>query len=445
MKHLSNFCIAATIVFAGCKQNDQKSIINPPFENIDVPFQTFEIDPAKGDSISLPNGTSIVIPPGVIVDEKGNEVTEKVKIKYREFQNAADIFIAGMPMAYDSAGTTHQFQTAGMFDIQGYVNDKPVQVRKGKELKVNLASDAGDPSYNFYKLDTNARNWNYTYSPSVEKNLAKEYYKKILDSLPQKPVQPEEFKDDKPVIDVQYNTGKYPELQNFSGLMWQYCENANDSFGSKDSIKWIFAKKWSSMIFKPYDKNKMIYLLTLNDLGNKQVTITVKPALKGKNLETAMQVFEEMGKRYEAELEKITETQKLYLQQGAFTRDLGINGFGIYNCDRIFVAPDAVVINADIKLDDRDFGVRNNWVYFVMPEYNSVLRYYPGQQLLRFNPEKKNYLISILQGNKVAFFLPDDFRKLKPNSQEAQIVQMKTDTRTINTYEDALKLFMVSE
>jgi hypothetical protein len=129
------------------------SNIKPAFQSIDVEFKHLVVDTEKGAVVKLPNGTKITVPKNAFVDQHNQPIVGSVDLAYREFQNAAQILASGIPMTYDSAGVTHQFESAGMFEIRGFQDDKPVFIAKDKGIDVAMASFVKGNDFRFYYFD----------------------------------------------------------------------------------------------------------------------------------------------------------------------------------------------------------------------------------------------------------------------------------------------------
>jgi hypothetical protein len=147
--------------------------IVPPVPGVNVGHECFEFDAEEGTILSLANGTRIVIPPSSLEDMDGKPVTGLVSLAYREFHDATDILVSGIPMGYDSAGVSHQLETAGMFEMEASQNGHPVFLQEGSQAQVNLASFTGGNDYNFYYLDKEKRNWQYEGQRDPEVNYEK--------------------------------------------------------------------------------------------------------------------------------------------------------------------------------------------------------------------------------------------------------------------------------
>ena len=83
----------------------------------------------------------------------------EVELRYREFHDAVDFFVSGIPMTYDSAGVKYQFESAGMMEMLAYQNGRQINMAKGKSINVEMASNYKGTEYNLYKLDTLHNNW----------------------------------------------------------------------------------------------------------------------------------------------------------------------------------------------------------------------------------------------------------------------------------------------
>lgn len=139
-----------------------KSVIQKPFENLDIDWETFVVNPQTGGTISTQSGGEITIPALAFQTKEGAVVnTGAVTIKYREFRDVVDQIISGIPMNYDSAGTQYMFESAGMFEIRGFIGDSAVEIQPEKEIAVKMKSNYPEDKYSFYCLDEKKGNWKY--------------------------------------------------------------------------------------------------------------------------------------------------------------------------------------------------------------------------------------------------------------------------------------------
>jgi hypothetical protein len=60
------------------------SFFQPPLPEADVPYNDYVVDAGKGDTIFAASGSILVFPAQSFLDGKGNPVTGKVNIRFRE-------------------------------------------------------------------------------------------------------------------------------------------------------------------------------------------------------------------------------------------------------------------------------------------------------------------------------------------------------------------------
>lgn len=183
MKNLP-FLLLALAALSGWQCTEKKQAFQPPIPALDIPYTTYEFAAEEGALINHPSGTQIIVPPDALTDEDGNLVKGKVVLKYRELHGAIDAFAAGAPLEYDSAGTTYQFQTAGMMDISAQQGDRELSVASGKEIDITFASYQKGDDYSFYEWDEKAGKWVFKREARPAKpNAAKKRMKDSLESV----------------------------------------------------------------------------------------------------------------------------------------------------------------------------------------------------------------------------------------------------------------------
>ncbi|MBW8051417.1 MAG: hypothetical protein FVQ77_13965, partial [Cytophagales bacterium] len=182
------------VLIAGCtapeEQPEEKKLIvetlpaiQPPFAELIPAFNEYAVDATKGDTIVITSGTRIIIPPNAMVDDSGNVVTGKAKIKYREYHDALDIFLSGIPMEYTENGQKEYFQTAGMFEIIAEQNAKELKIAESKTIKVEFASFQPGDEYNFYFFNKNKKKWEYENNIKPKENPKRALIKKEIRKL----------------------------------------------------------------------------------------------------------------------------------------------------------------------------------------------------------------------------------------------------------------------
>lgn len=276
--------------------DDFQSSIASPFDNkkIDVGYQEWEVDTKQGKVLKLQNGSNIHVPASAFVNKFGEPIKGKVKIKYREFHNAADIIASGLPMNYDSAGVRYHFESGGMFELRGSQQGKPVFIAEDKSVDVNMVSYNKDTRFNHYFLDEGAPRPNqgiakaqmlpslpvFQQSSQPQWKLIGKAVTSPIDSnrksgesqaqtsdkktseLKDGPIKPELLKEQtviakgsdltekntnnitKDYFELKYALDFEPELKVFKGVKWAYADNlsAYDPKGKESS--WVLQEPW---------------------------------------------------------------------------------------------------------------------------------------------------------------------------------------------------------
>lgn len=137
-----------------------------PIPSAAVKFQTFKLNAAEGGEFAAASGAVLRIPPDAFEDANGAPVSGEVRFGFREFRDAAEILASGLPMAYDSAGTTHLFQSAGMFETRARQQGRELRLRAGKAVELAYPPTRRGDGFNFYVLDKDGQNWRFERSAS---------------------------------------------------------------------------------------------------------------------------------------------------------------------------------------------------------------------------------------------------------------------------------------
>ncbi len=144
--------------------------VKPPIAGLDVERKYYTINPTVDNVMIYPSGTKILIPANSFMDQSGNPVKGSVLINYREFRDPVDFLVSGIPMKYDSGGVINNFESAGMFEINASVNQQPLKLMPGKQIKMNFVSTSADSTYNFYAFNDSSGNWEYINKPKKVTN-----------------------------------------------------------------------------------------------------------------------------------------------------------------------------------------------------------------------------------------------------------------------------------
>ena len=365
------------------EETQNSSVIKPPFEGDFQNDTIFKIDPTKKTVVSSPNGSSIEIPANAIVDKDGNLIKKEVELSFTQYHSRADILASGIPMEYDSADASGTFESAGMFSLYGKSNGKEVYLKEGTELSVNLASDSPEP-YSFYSLNEQSGDWTYENNPGSPLSNARFDASRF-------PVKPKEADKNAFVLDLNFDLSDYSELSTFSGIVWEYVGEHDSLDPRKNHV--VQSTLWTDFSLEPTYENGFEYYLTMMK-GDISFVTKVRAALQGNDFKKAMAKFEERKKEIADEMD--------YLQK-PYIRAVRIQGFGVYNCDRLYNY-DTEYVKADF-----DFGKKHNkhkdkiLVFTFFSDINAVMNY-PQDRWGYFpvTTELDQKIVAVLPGNLVA-------------------------------------------
>ncbi len=279
------------------------AFIQPPSKNLNVPFSRYEFDAAKGDTLVYSSGSIIIFPPNGLVNASGELIQGLVTVLYREFADPLDFYLSGIPMSYDSAGKTYNFESAGMCEIDVLKDNKPVFVNQKNSPKIHLASKSNDPAHNLYYLDTNARNWKYVGKDLIT-SFKKDNFKKPVQSklnqsenslLPAKPVKPAKASGDRQAFSIAIEPGSFEELFAYDRLKFELLNEVAQLNTDAEEL-------WKNVQLNRTN-NEGVYTVTFSN-DKRSVTYRVKPVLEGADYEGAIKIYNEKLKAYESALSK---------------------------------------------------------------------------------------------------------------------------------------------
>lgn len=305
--------------------------IFPQLEKLQKNYNTFTIEGTQGGVIEYESGSKVIVPANAFMDKDGQPLSGEIEIRFKEYHDFVDFFIAGIPMKYDSAGT-NQLVSAGMIDIQAFQNGVPVSLKK--PLNIELASTIDyNPAhtYNIYKLDTEKRNWVYEGVDRIEPVLSgdlKIQMDKILSDnevqddlmnvssqiaairaeesaelakieqtipLPEKPLKPEPANSENFVTnfeftDVAKTDEKINELaEKYSSLLWEVSKDQATVFEIASNPK----ADWKDIKWQKTGSGLSYKITLINGVaGGKNIDLIVNPVLTGQDYQNALKEFE---------------------------------------------------------------------------------------------------------------------------------------------------------
>ena len=488
-----NYLLLFIPLFLGCDQNrneraNEKALtmgnekptpfIDPPLSGLNVLFTTYKVNVEQGAALDITTGSKISIPVNAFVDQNGKPVSGEVELRYREFHDAVDFFVSGIPMAFDSAEEKYQFESAGMMEMLAFQNGKPVKLAAGKSINVELASKFKGDEYNLFKLDTVKNNWSCLGKDKVviqsasfdnrgsgaankktsnqkkseletidtkKTQVQKEKELKIA-ALPKpavEPKKPEQVKKDKFTFNLDVDAKEFPELALYKGILFEVGpENKNFNRSMYDIT-------WDEAIIKEGPKKGENYSLALKK-ASKKYDLVVYPVFEGKNYEASLKIYQDKFTKYTAAFEKRKSEEKqieeayqakllaLKKQQEELElswkeaqneqfkqmsteekvkRTFAINSFGVYNCDNPVAFPKGVMCSAFLT-NALNTKLQCYDVYLVDKAKNALFGYTRNPiRNFSFNPASTNILWTVENG--ILYWLkPEQFKEIQNSDGE---------------------------
>jgi hypothetical protein len=446
--------------------------IQPPISGADVPFQTFKINGAKGGILKLKNGTTITVPARAFKDDNNTVIPGDVTIQYREMHDAADFLLSGIPMDYDSAGTTYTFASAGMMELNAFVDGKIVKIDEQKGLNIKMRSYKQGTAYNLYRYDTDVNNWVFLGKDKVEEKKLDDQSQQpthgedypgsdvelqqqlsaviIQNPVPEEPIEPKKADKTKNRFTVAFNDREFPEMASYKNVIFEVDET-REKFDRA-----IYNKTWQTVVLKKgEEREKYVIVLTK---GLEVVNLDVYPVFDEQNYVAAKKVFDEKFATYTTALNKRKEAERvaqenwqkaMQKQQAAITptvipqqstqdaeiyRAFTINQTGIYNCDNPVNLPKGGQISVTFTNDN---GVRipnSYFSYLVDPELNATYKYYGNPfASFKFNPDSRNIIWLVADGT--LYYAKEDQTRLLPLSGVVEVPLKKSEKAITNAEE----------
>ena len=347
-----------------------QAFINPPVADVVVKPGACEIDANRDTTLLMNSGTTVFIPAGSFVDASGAPVSGKILIHYREFHDQVDLIFSGIPMNYDTAGTTFQFESAGMFEITASQYDKALALKQGKEITVNMVSYNAGNYFNVYFLDTVQRKWVYdaANTRSCKEQVAEAYDRSLPPLGPAATevhlVKPQKADPAQNNFVIDYKKEEFPELAVYDSVRFEISPEEKNFKPGLAQVTWEFVE------IRRHDEKH--YKVIFGKKGLRE-ELLARPVFDEKSFAAAMDAYERQRKArlyaarnasdslsqaynaYAAEVIRNNDQNAKFdraVKQGSVYRSIVINNLGIWNSDyyrQYISAEERVQIVSEIK------------------------------------------------------------------------------------------------
>jgi len=336
----------AALIVCSCGSKEEAAVvakrkITPPVPSVDLGKHTFAIDPTKDTTLTTESGSTIFIPANTLATADKKTVEDKALVEYEEYMNQADIILSGIPMQYDSAGQSHFFESAGMFNIEAKTPEgENLVIAAGKSVTVSQNSPWEDQgsAYNFYQFDKAAGEWKYIDTRAAEPAAPKPTVVETEKTAKAKVKKSAKTNNDF-VFDINVNFSVYTELANMKNIMWKY--SGNKKYKDPEKEQWIFERNWPETKIVRDESQKGAYIITLKSSNatftTSVVPVSVDPATAGNVQMLAEKTVGQMA----------DQTEQILNNAETFQRVMQLQNLGLCNWDVIYrlIRPKKVKVN----------------------------------------------------------------------------------------------------
>lgn len=476
----------------------EQPFINPPFEQAQAQLVHYNLDADMGGNIKINENSNINVPPSAFLDADGNAITGNVNIKYRNLDDPSEYFMSGIPMYYDSLGSTYDFEASQLFEIYAEKDGKALSInpKKGMEISFSGMEMSGNDkvkpnSLGIYQLDVNQEKWNYkgqsnasfkTVNQPLDRGAMKQQieseYESSLAALEQKlqadlrliesgsqvatlPQKPKRYDPNVVVFDLDFNFETSSENANYQNLKWQ-------PIGDEKTLNMLSSIEWFEDEIKLSEGTDGLFSISF-DNGEISAEVEAIPVLSGDEFQAAIAAYEtkvqeiktaqeNSNKDKDAAIEKLKqqfETDKnaeaakkqerlaklntsnnasQQIVERAVAHVFTIHQLGIWNCDKVTAAK---IKKTKVTCTSNSGKTYEETTLFVADlNRNSLTKYYLGKFAeINIDPSSKNQIWLITSEGKLAVAYPN---KLKNNifSQPSNEIILQPIDRNITSEKD---------
>lgn len=327
--------------------NQQSAIaqLETPFEGHDIAYEEHEFETTdKEDTIYFSSGSSAIIPKEAFVDENGKPITGKVALSYRELNTNQEMIVAGV--LKESSENTH-FQSAGMIEIKGSKNGKPIYFNEGHEIQIQLHSvlDHDFVDDNFLSYHFEDGNWNKNGADQIQKVALSENnteFEEILQQIreneiaskPVEPIQPGDVPSSYQLFDFDVNRSDYSALSSLQ-------DDVEFLVKKSDLEKDPFSEEWNQIDIRSEKENEFVIELSqIDDKGliSKTQYLTIYPyraysIAAQKTYEKNYASYVTNQQRWENKIQDLaTAMFSEQVMEDQIVNHFSIDRFGLWNC-----------------------------------------------------------------------------------------------------------------
>lgn len=426
--------------------------IQPPAPEM-IHYERFVVKPGKTNVFTTSKGSSITVPADAFAHQDGTPVSGEVEVRFAEFHTVAEIFLSGIPMAYDSAGVAYTFESAGMFDVRASSKGEELVLADNKSIRVDLVSNAPEP-YNFYYFDTTAGRWDYAYTetpgnlrrgpsaPQAPMPRASAAASQVVQQPTAVTTDPQiDAQSSMPVIKkrnprnqafkIEFDESKFPELAGTKELMFEVDD-------TEENRKYLRGT-WDSIALQRMSDR--MYHITLYRL-KRSISIKAQPVLNPAEYEAALDARLAEEARVTAQRQerqsnvvaarRVAPVIDTELSVFAYLRGATVYNLGVYNWDVPVPTPLAAIKGTGRFLDAEGRAFNPPQLYLAQKGRNILWSYTPAQPW-QYSNTQENILWYILPDGRYAL-VDDATLKARRRDLDARIVSKKEALEVIGNF-----------
>lgn len=388
-------------------------IITPIFT---TDAEVFSLRGTHARLIRTEKGSRIHVPASAFVfKESGLAVSGTVELSITEFMTQGEILSSGIPMVYFTPeGDTVDFESAGMFDIRAFQDGKELDLAKGKEIQVELATDV-EGTFEFYAFNESTNNWELKQAeceaivnPYIAKQNAE--LEKLENEMPAKPKKLIQYKSGDPLFDIKRYGARDEVLDALNGVFWKFTGDTTQVDPSKNNAS--FNKYYDFVSLKAVDTSLVReYELTFSRSGE-VVIVRAAPIFQGRLLTRENDRMARILNQIDYAIRTKAQVERELAQEKAMMRTMNIEGMGIYNYDRQMIDPKAIPLNVAFTFEG-ELAQQGVKIYLLPKEKRCVIKYTPETyEAFALNPNETNRIIAVLEDNSIYAISSQEIRKM---------------------------------
>lgn len=470
-------------LFTGCseKKHFQKSSQmrfwnDPLLESFQPDSKKFIVDPTRDTLLILNNrGCKLHISANSFETKEGKLITENINLSFKEYTNAADIAFSGIPMNINIGDSDLNFNSSGMFELEGEYLNEEVKIKPEKPLLMDYSLTQNIPETDFYQLDKDAANW-----VLVEK----------IQTIKEKNAPLKLTNDTDRNINITFeDISFYPEFKKYKDVTFRVPDDFKLDTNQLKMLYYQIDLKRTDVFGR--------YTLTLagynDDASFVSNSFPVCPVFKEENFRNAMKNYEALFDLAEKEAfdflkqqekeaiaanKKLNKENQAYIKQMAFEKKLQeelikkqeqlwdlerkqntalninsvsdaghiypaiiqgltINSFGIYNCDQKYRMENTISISPEYVDTKGNTIIKPHVLSVIDLNYRGAFSFDPTN----FTCDSKGKVVLALFTEEKKLYILDskDFSKLNLNQSGKIILKMENKTEEIKSSDDLRK------